>query len=844
MATGIEIELSITDRGTAKLTGFEKTVNKVFNNVDSTAKRTGKDMESAFNRATHSATSDIESLGSKFGRAAGTIRTHWLAIGAAVAAVSGAIYGVTRVVGGFISAGGQMEGFATQLETIEGSAANAQKTLKELIRFAATTPFEIPELIQVQIMLKSVGITGKDTLRIVGDTAGAMGKNIQDVALALVSMETEVLRRLGIQLKREGKEAVFTWATAQGEIKNIAVENSDAIIRKTLLAIWNERYQGGMDKLAGTWTGVLSNMSDAAGRFNAAVGGALLPAFKSIVKEGITPLIENMENWVEKNKETVTRIADDLKEGVLSALKEIEQNMPQLLQIALKISAAGVKAGSGVLQTISFLAGELRKTTDETKWTSAAWETLGDAWTLASRVGGASVVSSIQLITGLLQGGGKNLDAYRDSVKAVELAFAEAFETKNYQKLAADLAAIDAAIGEQKKSAETIKGVNEAIDEYGKVLQQEVDAQKQWLDTLTVEAPIAELAQQMEIMGENLTAAFEGKQSSFDEFVGNLDKIIDKNKEVADSFRFELPELKAVDTIKKMITDLGQALSAVSGTAREETISGFFAKLANSSKLSGDALEKFKQSAGALEAQIFAVTGKTVDLVKMFGEVPAKADANVTALDKLWDSYWKGNESIGALLEGINKLNSVEMTPKLGGGIDEWVDSVLSGSSAAVDLTDKLRQQQPVVDELSNSYGTMAERVSQIGTAATFSLERLEQFIKGTKEADLLNEFLVRQGPAAMSASVAASMINPRLAGYRKSVEETIAWGERLLRSQRAPDVRGNVSGQVNASPVNLNFTVNGNMVGEGGFRQFVRDSIIPELRQLSSRSGININIR
>ena len=301
MPKGIEIELRIDDKGTPVIKRLGDTTDRSFKRMGKTVDRTSRQMTSRFDK-----------LGA-------VIKRAFLPIMIA-AAGGGILLGLKKITSSFIGAAGQLESYATQLEAIEGSAANAQKTLQELMSFAAKTPFEIPELIQTQILLKSVGITGKETLRIIGDTAGAMGKDIQNTALALVSMETEVLRRLGIQLKRESDKATFIWRTAQGEMKKITVANTDEILRATLLSIWNERYKGGMEKLAKTWRGILSMMSDAAFQFTSKAGATLLGGFKRLVSDGLIPLIKKAGEWVERNKELIEQRVDQAIDLISDAL--------------------------------------------------------------------------------------------------------------------------------------------------------------------------------------------------------------------------------------------------------------------------------------------------------------------------------------------------------------------------------------------------------------------------------------------------------------------------------------------------------------------------------------------
>lgn len=237
---------------------------------------------------------------------------------------TGLVYAIDRLGGSLLNSSAQFEGFKTQLETITGSAVRAQKMFQETVDFAARTPFEVAELVEVRALLESVGVVGLDALTSVGNAAASMNRSIIDTGAALVSMEKEVLQRYGIMLKREADSATFTWRAADGARRNITVANNDEILRSTLIAIWNERYAGGMERFTSTWKGMTSNLADHWTQFMVKVGDAGLFDY---MKGGVSLVLEEIDNlkkdgtlddWAQQTSDNIIYVFETTALGVAS----------------------------------------------------------------------------------------------------------------------------------------------------------------------------------------------------------------------------------------------------------------------------------------------------------------------------------------------------------------------------------------------------------------------------------------------------------------------------------------------------------------------------------------------
>jgi len=165
-----------------------------------------------------------------------------------------------------IQTASEFEKFGLILETLYGSSEKAQQSLGWIKEFSQKTPYTLKETTDAFVKLKSYGIEGTNgTLKTLGDTAAAMGKpliqGVEAMADALTG-ENERLKEFGIKGSIQGQKIGYAWTDASGKSKHIIVENNKEVIRSTLEAIFNSKYEGAMEKLSGSFGGLVSNMTD------------------------------------------------------------------------------------------------------------------------------------------------------------------------------------------------------------------------------------------------------------------------------------------------------------------------------------------------------------------------------------------------------------------------------------------------------------------------------------------------------------------------------------------------------------------------------------------------------
>lgn len=130
-----------------------------------------------------------------------------------------------------------LETYKAQLETATGSTEKAAELMKNAIAMANKTPFEGGELVEATAMLEAMGMDSKKWLTYAGNMAGATGKDIMQATEAIIDAqagEWERMKEFGIK----------------------GVDNMDDLVQ-----IMNQRFAGGMEKLAGTTSGIWSTVT-------------------------------------------------------------------------------------------------------------------------------------------------------------------------------------------------------------------------------------------------------------------------------------------------------------------------------------------------------------------------------------------------------------------------------------------------------------------------------------------------------------------------------------------------------------------------------------------------------
>lgn len=166
-----------------------------------------------------------------------------------------------------IDVASKFEKFQTVLETTEHSSAKAKAAMAWVSDFAVKTPYELDQVMASFVKLRSNGLDPTNgLLQTLGDTSAAMGKPLDQAVEAMtdaVTGENERLKEFGITASKTANKITYTYTNSAGKQVQASVKANDRMkIQTKLMAIFNEKYAGAMDKLSATWEGMISNISD------------------------------------------------------------------------------------------------------------------------------------------------------------------------------------------------------------------------------------------------------------------------------------------------------------------------------------------------------------------------------------------------------------------------------------------------------------------------------------------------------------------------------------------------------------------------------------------------------
>ena len=234
------------------------------------------------------------------GRMSAAVAKHQQAIqGAGLALVA---MGAAGILLGrkLVQAAGQMERYEAQFKVLTGSTEAAKARLKELVDFAAKTPFDLPGIIEASLLISALGLeigTTTETLTLLGDAAAALGMPMDLVVRAMFKAREGMydLNEMGKLLPKTSLRELGVEFSKTGEIMN----REDLFPAAIKLL---KRFEGTMDEVSKTTEGKLSNLSDSLFQLAAAFGEALTPAVKKYAEQ-ISRLADRMEAWTKQNRE-------------------------------------------------------------------------------------------------------------------------------------------------------------------------------------------------------------------------------------------------------------------------------------------------------------------------------------------------------------------------------------------------------------------------------------------------------------------------------------------------------------------------------------------------------------
>lgn len=207
----------------------------------------------------------VADAGRRMGTELQSMQRQVLTVNSALGALAGYFTG-----GALASAGAELlrvssgfEKMETSLQTITGSAAAAEQAMSWITDFTAKTPFQLEEVADGFRKLTAYGMDAMKFMPLLGDTAAAMGKSLDQAVEMFADAATgefERLKEFGVRAKTEGDEVTFSWQENGQQMVAVAAKTQQGITAE-LGGIF-DRFEGAMIAQSKTWDGMMSNMAD------------------------------------------------------------------------------------------------------------------------------------------------------------------------------------------------------------------------------------------------------------------------------------------------------------------------------------------------------------------------------------------------------------------------------------------------------------------------------------------------------------------------------------------------------------------------------------------------------
>jgi phage tail tape-measure protein len=181
---------------------------------------------------------------------------------------------------GVIQTGMEFEKFGVQLKVLFGSVEAAESKFAWIKKFATTTPFELPQVVDATVKLAATGLSAETVLRDLGDLAAAAQKPLQQVVMAVSNIASGMLgigmkqlRLLNINNKMMEEQGIIF--NRQG-----GIVNSSGEVIAALQKVIQSKFSGMMEEQARTMAGVITNIKDIWTQFQALIAETINPVIK------------------------------------------------------------------------------------------------------------------------------------------------------------------------------------------------------------------------------------------------------------------------------------------------------------------------------------------------------------------------------------------------------------------------------------------------------------------------------------------------------------------------------------------------------------------------------------
>lgn len=210
----------------------------------------------------------------------------------------------------------QIETYLTRLETLTGSAEEANAVLDRIKQDALKTPFDVSSLTQAESLLLATGM-GADNARAdilaLGDAISASGGGNEELQRMAVNLQQ--IKNVGKASALDIKQFAYAGIDIYGLLADsMGITRGEASEMKVTYEMLSEalqkasskggKYYGAMEKQSKTYNGAMSNLNESIEVLKGELAKDLFNAIKKLI-----PILNKFVDWLGKNYKIIKAIA-------------------------------------------------------------------------------------------------------------------------------------------------------------------------------------------------------------------------------------------------------------------------------------------------------------------------------------------------------------------------------------------------------------------------------------------------------------------------------------------------------------------------------------------------------
>lgn len=260
-----------------------------------------------------------------------------------IISVGAVAYGIKSFIQSSINTRKEFEALQTRLENMYGSVEAGARAFQNFNKVAASTPFELKDVVEAGVQLKAFGVDAEENIKVLADLAAFMGTSMPEAASAMGRAYAGGAGAADI-FRERGILNLIKMSSGIEDFSKVTLEN----FRKAMFATFTDPstgIAGATDKLAKTIVGLESNAADAFTRLQNVIGDKFAPLYKSALEESIkwTNSFINLFTDLEKKAEDAafTIISSFQKVADISQVNQWIKMMEDLIETLAKTQDIG-----------------------------------------------------------------------------------------------------------------------------------------------------------------------------------------------------------------------------------------------------------------------------------------------------------------------------------------------------------------------------------------------------------------------------------------------------------------------------------------------------------------------